>query len=193
MIWLLESCFNANTSFDGLITCLTLPKVPAPKVWTTSYFDISLGYFKLLVLAFFDFERSVSCLLEGADYYLYLYFCSFSSLFNRILNCSVFIIYFLYYNYIQMGCYILARANLLVIIKYENHLRANVSLLSFFKLPPSRRSPRNSHMLWSFSYPVTGSSYRFSFILLLKILSIVSLNISSTIRGSNIFNKGLAY
>ena len=106
MIWLLESCFKANTSFDGLITCLTLPNVPAPKVWTNSYLEISLGYFKLLAGTFLDLERSVSCLFEGADSYLYLYFCSFSNLFSKILNCSVFIIFlFTFYNYIQMGCY----------------------------------------------------------------------------------------
>lgn len=99
MIWLLESCFKASTSFDGLITCLTLPKVPAPKVCTTSYLLISLGYFKLLVAAFLDLERSVSCRLEGADYYLYRYFCNFSSLFSKILNCSLFIV-LCFLNYI---------------------------------------------------------------------------------------------
>lgn len=186
MIWLLESCFRANTSFDGLITCLTLPKVPAPKVWTTSYLDISLGYFKLLAATFLDFDRSVSCLFEGADSYLSRYFCSFSSLFNKILNCSVFIISLLDF-------FIIIFKWVVIIFNITYHLLANVNLLSFFKFPPSRKSPRSSHMLCSFSYPVTTSSYSPYFILLLKILSIVSLNMSSTILGSNIFSNGLAY
>ncbi len=32
IIWDLDICFNANTYLDGAIICLTLPKVPAPKV-----------------------------------------------------------------------------------------------------------------------------------------------------------------
>ena len=72
------------------------------------------------------------------------------------------------------------------------HLRANVNLLPFFSLAPSLKSPRNSHIFWSSLNPSTEKGSNPSFILLLKILSIVSLNISSIIRGISWRRRGLA-
>jgi hypothetical protein len=52
-----DICLRARTYFNGDKICLTLPKVPAPKVSMISYFEISCGYLvvdKCFELIFLD-------------------------------------------------------------------------------------------------------------------------------------------
>ena len=89
MIWLFESCLRARTYLLGPITCLTLPKVPAPKVWMHSYWEMSLGYFEEMF--FLDLDWFLSPFLCGSVSSFSLYFCNFYSLFNSTLNSYCFI------------------------------------------------------------------------------------------------------
>lgn len=63
-MWDFDICFKAKTSFVGDKICFTLPKVPAPKVYIISYFDMSWGYFvvdKCLELIFLDLVWWIVC------------------------------------------------------------------------------------------------------------------------------------